>query len=148
AGPGVKGGRVVDDLVSLIDLTPTFLEVGGVPIPKGVNGRSLVPVLKSDRSGQVDPQRTWVITGLERHVAAARADNLPYPQRALRPPDYLYIRNFKPDRPPLGDPKTVTADSAPTAQELTTNTFAAFADMDASPTKAWLIAHRNDPKWK
>jgi uncharacterized sulfatase len=27
-------------------------------------------------------------------------------------------------------------------------TYTAFADMDASPTKAWLIHHRNDAKWK
>jgi N-sulfoglucosamine sulfohydrolase len=24
----------------------------------------------------------------------------------------------------------------------------AFPDMDSSPTKAWLVAHRNDPQWK
>jgi uncharacterized sulfatase len=24
----------------------------------------------------------------------------------------------------------------------------AFADMDSSPTKAWLVAHRNNPQWK
>ena len=28
------------------------------------------------------------------------------------------------------------------------DTRAAFADLDASPTKAWLIAHRNDKAWK
>ena len=24
----------------------------------------------------------------------------------------------------------------------------AFKDLDASPTKAWLVAHRNDPEWR
>jgi len=28
------------------------------------------------------------------------------------------------------------------------NTYVAYADMDASPTKAWLIEHRDDPQWK
>src|SRR5262245_6699426 len=70
AWPGGKGGRVVDDFVNLMDLAPTFLEAGGVPLPKGMNGRSLVPLLKSDRSGQLDPERTWVVTGRERHVGA------------------------------------------------------------------------------
>lgn len=42
----------------------------------------------------------------------------------------------------------MSADSAPTADALTNDTYAAFADMDASPTKAWLVEHRNDPKWK
>jgi N-sulfoglucosamine sulfohydrolase len=148
SAPGQKGGRVVDDFVSLIDLTPTFLEAGGVKAPEGINGRSLMPILKSDKSGQVDPERTWVITGRERHVAAARAGNLPYPQRALRTANFLYIRNFKPDRMPLGDGDNVTATTAPSDRELETSTFVAFADMDASPTKAWLVAHRNDPQWR
>ena len=42
----------------------------------------------------------------------------------------------------------MTTDSAPSAAALSDNTYAAFADMDASPTKAWLIAHRHDPEWK
>lgn len=146
--PGQQAGRVVDDFTTLMDLAPTFLETGGVKPPDGMNGRSLVPVLKSDKSGLVDSSRTWVITGRERHVAAAREENRPYPHRALRTPDFLYIRNFAPDRWPMGDPKAVTETDAPAAQVLEKNTFAAYGDMDASPTKAWLIEHRNDPQWK
>ncbi|QEL13945.1 sulfatase family protein [Limnoglobus roseus] len=148
AWPGGKGGRVVDDFVSLMDLTPTFLEVGGVKVPDGVQGRSLVDVLKSEKSGQIDSTRTWVVTGRERHVESARAGNLPYPHRALRTADYLYVRNFAPDRTPMGDANGVTATAAPDAKTLETNTRAAFADLDAGPTKAWLILNRNDPKGK
>lgn len=148
AGPGVKGGRVVDDFVNLMDLAPTFLEVGGVKVPTGVSGKSVWPLLASDKARQVDPERTWVVTGRERHVAGARAGNKPYPQRALRAKDFLYIRNFEPDRYPMGDPKRVTADTSPDANALENDTYVAFADMDAGPTKAWLVAHRNDEKWK
>jgi len=148
AGPGVPGPRVVDDFVNLMDLTPTFLEVGGVKAPAGLNSKSLWPVLASKKDGQVDPERTWVVTGRERHVGDAREGNLPYPQRALRTKDFLYIRNFAPDRYPLGDPKGVTADKAPDAKTLESSTYAAFADMDAGPAKAWLIAHRNETEWK
>jgi N-sulfoglucosamine sulfohydrolase len=146
--PGGKGGRVVDNLVSLVDLAPTFLEAAGVAAPAGVNGRSLLNVLRSNQSGLVDSQRTWVITGRERHVATAREENLPYPQRALRTTEFLYIRNFAPDRWPLGSPKVVTATEAPAADLLERDTHVAFADMDAGPTKAWLITHRNDTQWK
>lgn len=146
-GPGVKGGRVVDDFINLMDLAPTFLEIGGVQPPAVMTGRSFVNVLKSEKSGQVDPARDHVIVGRERHVAAAREGHLPYPQRALRTKDYLYIINFAPERWPLGDPYNITADQAPTGEELTEETFVTFADMDASPTKAWLVAHRNDPQW-
>ncbi len=148
AGPGIKSGRVVDDYVNLMDLTPTFLELGGVKPPAGINGKSFVSVLKSDKSGQIDPERTWVVSGRERHVGSARAGNLPYPHRALRTKDFLYIRNFAPGRTPMGDANGVTADKAPSQQVLESDTRACFADMDASPTKAWLVAHRNDPKWK
>jgi uncharacterized sulfatase len=78
----------------------------------------------------------------------AREGNLPYPHRALRTGEFLYIRNFKPDRWPMGAPYAVGEKTAPSAAELETDTRVAFADMDASPTKAWLVAHRHDEKWK
>lgn len=146
--PGGKGGRVVDDLVRLPDLAPTFMEVGGVKPPDDLYGKSLLPLLKSEKSGQIDPERTWVITGRERHVATAREGNLPYPMRALHKKDFVYIKNFKPDRWPLGVPGAVTETSEPSQEELERNTHVAFADMDASPTKAWMVLHRNDSQWK
>jgi N-sulfoglucosamine sulfohydrolase len=146
--PGGKGGRIVDDFVRLPDLAPTFMEVGGVKPPEGLYGRTLLPLLKSDKSGQIDSTRNWVITGRERHVAAAREDNLPYPMRALRTPEFVYIRNFQSDRWPMGSPKGVTDAQTPEFEALQNSTYTAFADMDASPTKAWLITHRNETEWK
>ena len=84
----------------------------------------------------------WVRTPAFDRVA--REGNLPYPMRALRTKDFLYIRNFAPDRWPMGAPYAVTDASAPTATELETNTRIAFPDLDASPTKAWLVEHRAD----
>jgi arylsulfatase A-like enzyme len=144
---GAKGGRVVDDFVNLMDLAPTFLEAGGVKPPDVMTGRSFVNVLTSNKTGLVDPKRTWVITGRERHAFAAREGYLPYPQRALRTKDYLYIINFRPDRWPLGDPYKIEDGKAPSVEDLTENTMVTFNDMDSSPTKAWLITHRNDPQW-
>ncbi len=148
SGPGVPGGRVVDDLVVLPDLAPTFLETGNVTIPEVMTARSLWPVLRSEKQGQVDPERTWVLTGRERHVEIARAGYLPYPQRAIRTPDFLYIINFRPDRNPLGDPYRLDGDDPPTVEEVTEVTRTTLPDEDAGPTKAWMVAHRNDPKWK
>ncbi len=145
---GAKGGRVVDNLVSLTDLAPTFLELGGVAAPDRMTGRSLVDVLKSDRSGRVDPRRAAVFIGRERHVENARADFMPYPQRAIRTHDFLYIINFRPDRWPLGDPYRLDGDRPPSAEELTEETRCTLPDEDAGPTKAWLVGVRNDPRWK
>ena len=146
--PGGKPGRVVDDLVRLPDLAPTFMEVAGVTPPEGLYGRSLVPLLKSSDSGQLDPERNWVIVGRERHVADAREGNLPYPMRGLRTQDFLYIRNFAPERAPMGSPRLVTDRAAPEAALLENDTRVAFADMDSSPTKAWIVLHRQEPLWQ
>jgi N-sulfoglucosamine sulfohydrolase len=148
SGPGVNGGRIVDDFVNLTDLAPTFLEAGGVSIPEVMTGRSLWPVLKSEESGLVDPERTWVVTGRERHVEIARADYSPYPQRAIHTADHLLIVNFRPERWPLGDPYRLDGDDVPPAEEIINSTRVTHPDEDAGPTKAWLVGVRNSPEWK
>lgn len=40
-----KAGRTIDELVLNIDIAPTFLEMAGVPVPAGMQGRSWVPLL-------------------------------------------------------------------------------------------------------
>jgi arylsulfatase A-like enzyme len=147
-GPGVTGGRVVDDLITLADLAPTFLEAGGLTPPAVMTGRSLVALLRSTQSGRVESARDAVYIGRERHVEGARADFMPYPQRAIRTHDFLYIVNFRPDRWPLGDPYRLEGPNPPTVQELTEETRVSLPDEDAGPTKAWLVGVRNDPKWK
>jgi arylsulfatase A-like enzyme len=147
AGAGVKGGRVVDDMVTLPDLAPTFLEAGGVKPPAVMTGRSLWNVLQSDRQGLVDPARTWVVAGRERHVEIARPDYSPYPQRALRTLDHVLIVNFKPDRWPLGNPYRLDGADEPTFAELAQTTFVTLPDDDAGPTKAWFVGARKSPEW-
>ncbi len=145
--PGrIKPGRVVEDFVNLMDLAPTFLEAAEVHAPESMTARSLLPVLESERSGQVESDRTFVVTGRERHGAGAREGGLPYPQRAIRTRDYLYINNFAPDRWPMGDPDGLDdlSAEAPSFEELESNTQAVYADLDAGPTKAWMIHHRAD----
>ena len=143
-GPGVVGGRVVDDMVSLIDLAPTFLEAAKTKPPKSMTGRSLWPLLHSKKSGFIDQTRDCVFTGRERHVESARADFTPFPQRAIRTQDYVLIMNFRPDRWPMGDPYRLEEGPEPTVEELETNTRITLADEDAGPTKAWLIKARKN----
>lgn len=149
AGPGIAGGRVVKDFASLPDLAPTFLEAGGVAIPPGMSARSLLPLLRSGKSGQVEAARDFVVTGRERHVDNARAGRLPYPQRAIRTAEHLLILNFEPARFPMGDlhpPGRKPA--APVLDQVDRESRTTFADMDAGPTKSWLFRHREDPQWK
>lgn len=147
-GPNVNGERVVDDLITLPDLAPTFLEAGGVKSPAVMTGRSLINLLASEASGQVESSRDAVYIGRERHVESARADYLPYPQRAIRTHDFLYIVNFRPERWPIGEPYRLNGDNPPSVEELTEDTRVTLPDEDAGPTKAWLVGARNDPRWK
>jgi uncharacterized sulfatase len=127
----VKGGRTVDDFVSLTDLAPTFLEAAGLkPLPE-MTGRTLLPLLTSGKSGQVDPARDKVFFGRERH-ANVRAGNLSYPIRAIRTAQFLYLRNFEPDRWPAGDP--------PLYGDVDEH-----LSIDGSPSKQAVVEHGDKP---
>ncbi|MFA6544756.1 MAG: sulfatase [Limisphaerales bacterium] len=89
----VPGGRTVDDYTCFTDFAPTILEAAGLSVPLEMTGKSLLPVLLSGKSGQVDLQRDAVFVGLERHVGS-------YPMRAIRTKGFAYIRNFAVDRDP------------------------------------------------
>ncbi len=137
-GARVKGGRRVEDFVSLCDLAPTFLEAAGLdPVPE-MTGGTLTPLLLSDKSGRVDPARDRVLTGMERHV-------FPYPARAIRTADYLYILNFGPEDWPTGRGK-----GAPPSYDFTKRHWPSGAEafsfnVDPSPTKQFMRQHPDDP---
>ncbi|MDI3508381.1 MAG: hypothetical protein PWP55_573 [Clostridiales bacterium] len=120
-----KGGRVVDDIVSFIDFAPTFLETAGVAIPKEWPGNSLLDILLSDMDGLVNPKRNRAFMGRERHDMG-RENDVGYPVRCIRTPEYLYIRNFKPELWPAGNPET------------------GFTNTDSSPTKALIIKQHTE----
>jgi arylsulfatase A-like enzyme len=50
-GPGFRGGTVVPELVSLVDLPPTLLEAAGIPIPEDMQGRSIAALAHGRREG-------------------------------------------------------------------------------------------------
>ena len=87
----VKPGRKVTDFVGFPDLAPTMLEAAHVPVPSSMSGRSLLPILLSDQSGQVDPSRSFMVTGLEWHGELPPDDRA---FRAIRDERHAYIRNY------------------------------------------------------
>ena len=48
AALGVEGGRVVSEQVRLIDVYPTLLELLQIPLPRQVQGRSVLPLLRGE----------------------------------------------------------------------------------------------------
>lgn len=104
----VPAGRRVDDFVNFVDLAPTMLEAAGLPVPRSMSGRSILPVLTSKRSGRVDPARSWVAGGLEWH---GEFDPVSLAARTIRDERYHYIVNYgKEPRIPL-DPAKRLPDS-------------------------------------
>ncbi len=129
-GDRLRGGRDTGAFVNLIDLAPTFLEAAGVAVPEAMTGRSLLPLLTGD---QDESERDFVVTGLERHTLC-RPGELPYPMRAIRTNEYLYIRNYESERWPAGAP-----DYPAPAQGY-------FGDVDRSPTKTWMLENADAPE--
>ena len=125
----IPPNRKIDDFVSLTDLAPTFLEAAGLAIPQSMTGKSLLAMLRSANQGRVEPTRDSVITAVERHTWC-RPDGATYPSRAIRNYDFLYIRNFAPDRWPTGGPTFVSSNK----------TF--HGDVDACPTKTFMVDYK------
>ena len=137
--PGkVKPGRVVDDFVSFTDFAPTFMEAAGLKALPAMTGRSLIGLLTSEKSGRVEAERDHVVVGKERHCPCRvfPGGYGGYPMRGLRTDEYLYIRNFKPDRWPAGPEKVAVG----TGYE--------FWDIDRSPSKQYMMDHRDEPAVK
>ncbi len=125
------GGRTSDDLISLTDLAPTFLQVAGVEVPKQMTGKSLVKIFNVTSSGRIDKRRKYVYAGKERHTLC-RENDLPYPQRSIRDHKFLYIRNIEPDRWPAGSPDTESVHGW------------IYGDIDMSPSQTYLLEHRQE----
>lgn len=123
----VKAGGKSDAFISFQDFAPTFLEAAGLKPRPAMTGRSFLDLL----AGQSTVARDRVFLERERH-ANVRQGNLSYPSRAIRTREFLYIRNFHPERWPNGDPQTWMSTGP-------------FGDIDNSPSKDGLLANRDTP---
>ena len=150
--PGkIQPGKVIDEFVNLMSLAPTFLEAAREQPPDNM-ADSILMLLTSDPRLEPDSNWEYVILGRERHAAFARSGGLPYPSRAIRTKDFLYIRNFAPDRWPIGDPNSMEdpdlvdpeeiAEILQSATATNRTVRAPFADIDAGPTKHWMLVNR------
>ncbi len=138
--PGqVKAGQVVEQPISLIDVAPTVLAAAGVDAVEGMNGQDLLPAL---READHSLLRGWALIGRERHVGRGRAELQGYSSRAIRTADALLILNFTYQRTPNGDP--IEGEAELPFDKLANDTYAAYPDIDASPTKAWMVRNQAD----
>lgn len=118
-------GRKINDYVSFIDLAPTFLDIAGISQSatsmQPIQGRSLLPVIKSKGGSTIDARRDHVLLGREREDVGRPHDE-GYPERAIVKGHFFFAVNYEPDRWPSGDPET------------------GYMDTDGSPTKTEILA--------
>ena len=119
-------GEIMDPGV-VGDAIRSAFEAAGLKPLREMTGQSLLPLL----AGKTQRGRDLVFVERERH-ANVRAGNLSYPVRAVRTDDFLYLRNLRPDRWPAGDPEVWKA-------------VGPFGDCDGSPSKEFILDHRNEP---
>jgi len=81
-----RSGRVNQDVVSLLDLTATTLDVAGISRPPGMHSRIFL-------GNDADAPRKFAFT------ARDRCDEVVQRVRAVRGSRYRYIRNFMPETP-------------------------------------------------
>jgi N-sulfoglucosamine sulfohydrolase len=80
-------GTFDDDLISLVDFTPTLLSVAGIRIPEYVQGLSFLGRFRNDRP------RKYIF------AASDRIETEIDMTRAVRDKQYKYFQNFFPERP-------------------------------------------------
>ena len=89
--PGLSAdGQVSDALVSTVDIMPTILHAVGIPIPLGLAGRSLLPLIQ----GHAPPWRETLCAEYTTHHPGGY-----FPRRSIRDRSHKLIANLTPDRP-------------------------------------------------
>jgi N-sulfoglucosamine sulfohydrolase len=107
--PPFDGGRVIDGLVSHIDVYPTVCEYLGIERPSFLQGVSLLPLLR----GEVPEVREEIFAGSTWHAAYE-------PQRAVRTARHKYVRRWGDRRTPV----LANTDDGPSKELLIANGWA------------------------
>lgn len=72
AAPGAKAGQTSRSLVEFVDLYPTITEFCGLPAPRTLAGKSLMPILKKTTATTKDAAFTLVTRGPKLHGQSVR----------------------------------------------------------------------------
>jgi N-sulfoglucosamine sulfohydrolase len=118
-----KSGQTVAKYVSFIDFAPTILELAQIEQENSgmfpITGKSLTDIFFKQKSKISDTQREYVLIGKERHDVG-RPNDEGFPIRGIVMNGMLYVRNFKPDRWPAGDPISgyLNTDGSPTKSQI------------------------------
>jgi arylsulfatase A-like enzyme len=90
-GPGIPKAQLSDALVYLYDLYPTLADLAGVAVPEGIDGKNLVPILRSSQK----EVRSTLFTAYRHTIRAIREGDwklIRYPER-----NFTQLFNLKVD---------------------------------------------------
>ncbi len=59
--PGLTPGRVVDEVTGHVDIVPTVLDLCGLPVPEGVQGKSLAQLCAGKTAGWPNEAFSWML---------------------------------------------------------------------------------------
>jgi len=59
-GPGFESARQIAELVGMVDIAPTLLEAAGIPIPDGLKGKSILPLVHSAKAREEWPNKQLI----------------------------------------------------------------------------------------
>jgi N-acetylglucosamine-6-sulfatase len=83
--PLIQPGAVIDPFALSLDIAPTLLHLAGASVPENMHGRTLVPLLKGEKT---EPRRAFLIEYYSDKVFP-RMDKMGY--QAVRSERYTYI---------------------------------------------------------
>ena len=142
AGPGLQQGVISDELVSLIDLFPTLMDMSGLDHPEGLDGVSLLPLCRGDASGRPnyvfsEYHSNFSNTG----IAMWRQGPWKYIRYAGYPPQLFNLH---------GDPEEIH-NLAPSRPDIVNNLntrLESLVDFDAADAQARANDRQNFQTWR
>jgi arylsulfatase A-like enzyme len=84
----IRAGSTANQMVTNLDIAPTFLELAGIPAPKHMQGLSMVPILEGETPAN------WRKDWLYEYYEYPAPNNVPR-HRGVRTDRYKYIHYYE-----------------------------------------------------
>ncbi len=125
----IQPGRTTDHPSAFWDVLPTFCEIAGASIPKGLDGISFLPELKGEKQTRVHDSFYW-----EFHES---------PTQAVRKGNWKAVRKNINSNQPVTELYDLSVDKGET-----NNVAASHPDVVSEMEKIMVQSHTNDTRWK
>jgi arylsulfatase A-like enzyme len=133
----VQAGQVCNQLVSAVDIAPTFLRLAGLDVPGSFEGTDFSPLLLNPES----PVREWIYAEDHWHDVEDYT-------RAVRTVEFKYIRNFYtdlPNTPPADALRSLTFQAMRKLRDAGSLTTAQMRCFEVPRPEEELYELQNDP---